>query len=70
MGDYDQAISALDQAVRLDPNDAIALRDRGFCYHRKGDFEQAIQDYDQALRLDPTDVNTSQNRALAQRQQK
>jgi tetratricopeptide (TPR) repeat protein len=50
---YDRAIADFTQAIRLDPNNANAYRERGNAYSDKGDYDRAIADYNQALRLDP-----------------
>src|SRR5262249_19747422 len=36
-GDYDKAIAAASEAMRLDPKDAIPVVNRGLAYSRKGD---------------------------------
>jgi regulator of sirC expression with transglutaminase-like and TPR domain len=44
---YDRAIQDFDQAIRLDPNNVLALNDRGTVYNSKHEYDQAIQDLDQ-----------------------
>jgi len=51
IGDY--RIRDYDQAIRLDPTNALAYYYRGYTWGVKGDSERAIADYDQAIRLDP-----------------
>ena len=51
--DYDRAIADFDQAIKLDPNCAVAYHDRGLAYRDKGDNDRAIADFDQAIKLDP-----------------
>ena len=46
----DQTIRELDEAIRLNPEDATNYINRGYTYYKKGDFEQAIADYDSAVR--------------------
>jgi tetratricopeptide (TPR) repeat protein len=46
MADYDEAI-------RLDPNYAIAFSRRGRCLRNLGDYDQALAGYTEAIRLDP-----------------
>ncbi|MBL8794608.1 MAG: tetratricopeptide repeat protein [Planctomycetia bacterium] len=53
---YDAAIRAFTQAIRLTPNFAEAHRWRGLCYFRKGDHQTAKADLDQAIGLNATDV--------------
>ena len=52
-GEYDQAISDLDEVIRLILEDATAYNSRGFCRCQKGNYDKAIADYDEAIRLDP-----------------
>ncbi len=53
-GDYDAAIDDFSEAIRLNPNSAIAYNNRGFSWARKGAHEKAINDYSEAIRHDPT----------------
>ena len=46
-----QSIYALDEAIRLTPEDATHYINRGYAYYKKGNSEQAIEDYDSAVRL-------------------
>ena len=55
--DYDGAIVDLDEAIRLDPNNASAYNSRGAAWYGKGEFDRAITDYDEALRLDPDNAD-------------
>src|SRR6266581_9699844 len=50
---YEQAISAYDQAVLLDPKDANTFYCRGFAYYKQQKYEHAIHDYSQAIALHP-----------------
>ena len=47
----DQTIRELDEAIRLNPENATNYINRGYAYSKKGDFERAIEDYDGAVRL-------------------
>ena len=51
--DYDQAIAAWDEAIRLDPNHSEAHRWRGDASLNKHEFDKALSEYDEAIRLDP-----------------
>ena len=51
--DYDQAIVAWDEAIRLDPNHSEAHRWRGDASLNKHEFDKALSEYDEAIRLDP-----------------
>ena len=52
-GDNDKAIATASEALRLNPDDAVALTNRGVAYARKGDYDQALADYDKAIRREP-----------------
>jgi tetratricopeptide (TPR) repeat protein len=52
---YDEAIADFNEAIRLDPNNAMAYRNRGATHGRKGELEQALTDLGEAIRLDPND---------------
>jgi tetratricopeptide (TPR) repeat protein len=64
-GDSDRAIADYTQAIRIDPNLAIAYCNRGLAYYKKGMYDQAIVDYNQALWLDPNDALAYDNRGAA-----
>jgi len=51
--DFDHAVAAYNEAIRLDPKSAPAYAGRGLTYHIKGDLDHAIADYSAALRLEP-----------------
>jgi len=50
-GEYDRAISDYDEAIRLNPQDAIAFYKRGFAYHYKNNHDRAFEDYKAAIQL-------------------
>ena len=52
-GDYDQAIVAWDEAIRIDPNHSKVHRWRGDASLNKHEFDKALSEYDEAIRLDP-----------------
>jgi Tfp pilus assembly protein PilF len=51
--DCDSAIASYNEALRLDPKNALALAIRGGCFVRKGSLDRALADLNEALRLDP-----------------
>jgi tetratricopeptide (TPR) repeat protein len=52
-GDYDRAIAAFDELIRLDPNHSVAHRWRGDASLNKRELDRALSEYDEAIRLDP-----------------
>ena len=44
MGQLDAAIADFSMAVELEPDNAIYVHNRGYCYRNKGDFAQACVD--------------------------
>jgi Tfp pilus assembly protein PilF len=67
-GDYDSAIAALDQAIRVDPRFAPAYRARGFAHVKKNDNDKAIADFTEAIRLKPNDEDAYRCRGRAYEQ--
>ncbi len=68
--DYDKAIADLDEAIRLDPGDALAFGNRGIAWWAKKDYDQAIADYTEAIRLDPGRALAFNNCGIAWRDKK
>src|SRR5580658_9672784 len=66
--DYDAAITAFNEAIKLDNKNAEAYSERGRAYEYKGDHDQAIADYTEAIRLDPNTAKTYGRRGVAYRE--
>jgi Flp pilus assembly protein TadD len=64
-GNFDRAIVTLTEAIRLNPNGALAFYSRGLAYGKKGDNDRAIADYNEAIRFDASDSLAFINRGLA-----
>jgi tetratricopeptide (TPR) repeat protein len=62
---YARAATDFTQAIRIDPNNKIAYRERGLMYSEQGDHDRAIADYNQAIRLDPNYAAAYMNRGSA-----
>jgi tetratricopeptide (TPR) repeat protein len=62
LGQYQRAIQDYDEAIRLDPTNAITYNIRGLAYGELGQYQRAIQDYDKAIQLDPNDAFAYYNR--------
>ena len=54
-GDPDVAASAIDRALMLNPNAALAWAVRGFVLSRRGQSDAAIEACERAMRLSPLD---------------
>lgn len=44
-GDYDHALADLNEAIRLDPKNAVAFTNRGRVYNDIGNYDRAIADW-------------------------
>ena len=53
------------QAIKLEPNNALAYSHRGTAHWHKGDNDRAIADFDQAIKLDPKNGSAYSNRGFA-----
>jgi tetratricopeptide (TPR) repeat protein len=61
----DPAFEDFEQAIRLDPKNAVAFNNRGLVYQAKGDVDRAIADFNETIRLDPTYIFAFNNRGGA-----
>jgi tetratricopeptide (TPR) repeat protein len=52
-GETDLALSDCNQAIQLDPKNAMAYHNRAAGYSAKGDCDRTIGDLDQVIQLDP-----------------
>ncbi|MEW5766199.1 MAG: tetratricopeptide repeat protein [bacterium] len=58
-GDYEEAVSVLEEAVKLDPKDAYLHLELGRVYEDMGKDTESINAYIQAIKLDPSLKNIS-----------
>jgi tetratricopeptide (TPR) repeat protein len=69
-GKYDEAIKAYDEAIRLNPNYAMAWNNNGLALGRYlGKYEEASQCFDRAIRLNPNLAVAWNNKGIALRNQ-
>jgi cytochrome c-type biogenesis protein CcmH/NrfG len=54
---YDEAITAYREAIRRDPQSAVAHYGLGVAYSRTGADDQAITAYREAIRLQPANID-------------
>ncbi|MBD2559319.1 MULTISPECIES: serine/threonine-protein kinase [Nostoc] len=64
-GNYEGAVEDFNQAIELEPQNALAYNRRGDAYYRLGDYEQAQADSSQAILLNPQDANAYFDRGFA-----
>ncbi|WP_295621763.1 tetratricopeptide repeat protein [Chamaesiphon sp. GL140_3_metabinner_50] len=53
-GDYLESLTAYNEAIQIEPDNAMAFCCRGVAYYRLGDEENAKIDYNRSIELDPT----------------
>jgi tetratricopeptide (TPR) repeat protein len=64
-GEQDKAIADHTEAIRLNPQSAIAYYNRGRAWTGKSEYDQAIADYSDAIRLDSQYTNAYIDRGLS-----
>ena len=62
--DYKQALSDMDEAIKLQPRYAGYFINRAFLRYNLDDYYGAMSDYDYAIQLEPLNVTALYNRAL------
>ena len=67
MRSYEDAITAYNEAIRLQPDFANAYVNRGLAKEKLGQHEPAIMDYSSAIKIDPEFAGAYNNRGSAQR---
>ncbi|BAT56404.1 TPR domain protein [Nostoc sp. NIES-3756] len=63
--DLTGAIADFTQAIKINPNLAVAYNDRGLARYDSGDRQAAIEDYNQAIKANPNLAVAYYNRGLA-----
>ncbi len=53
---YDKAVADYTEAIRLDPENAVAYRTRGVAYDNLEEYDRALADLTQAIQLDSNDA--------------
>jgi len=48
------------QTLRLNPNHALAYKNRGRVYFDRKDYDKAIADFEKAMQLDPNEPESKQ----------
>ena len=63
----DQALSAYDEAIKLNPNFVDLYISRGILNHRLGNFKESLVDFDTVIRLEPELTEAYINRGTVKR---
>jgi tetratricopeptide (TPR) repeat protein len=66
--DADAALADCNEALRLFPNDRVALYDRACVYDKRRDYDRAIADFSRLVELNPKDFDSLNNRGNAHQQ--
>jgi tetratricopeptide (TPR) repeat protein len=62
LGNKEEALAAYEEAIRLDPTDALAYNNKGNVLQALGQYEEARVAFDEAIRLDPTHADAYCNK--------
>jgi len=62
---YEEALVAYDQAIRLDPNSARAYNNKGFILNELTRYQEGLEAYEQSIRLDPNSADAYINKGVA-----
>src|SRR5660398_150697 len=65
LGKYQEAITAFDKALEIDPQDRTAWNNKGLALANLGKYQEAITAYDKALEIDPQDKLALINKEIA-----
>ena len=60
----EELVVAMDEALKLDPENADAYYERGKAHRRLGNLQQAIEDFSEAVRIDPAHAAAYNYRGL------
>jgi tetratricopeptide (TPR) repeat protein len=67
---YDEALTAIHQAVQLDTADAYIWYCKGLAHNEKDQYAEAVEAFNRAIKLDPLDAKSYENKAFAKQKQK
>ena len=58
-GDYDNALSSINKAIKINPTNADSYYIRGNVYQKKANYLYAIRDYQKAIKLNPNHIDAT-----------
>ena len=62
---FDEGLADCNEALRLDPNNVLALHNRAAFWLQRGELDKAIADCDEAIHFDPKCIHALVNRGTA-----
>ena len=65
LGQYSDSIKDFDEAVRLRPDNADVLINRGWANYKIARYRRAVEDFDEALRIKPDNAEAHNGRKKA-----
>lgn len=63
LGQYDRALPDYDEAIRINPDFAVALNNRAWAYYKAGRAQSGVDDVERALQLTPDSPHAYDTRA-------
>jgi tetratricopeptide (TPR) repeat protein len=63
--DFNNALTAINEAIRMEPEEINFYNYRGFIYYNLNEFQQAVNSYDFCINLNPNNRDFWNNRNLA-----
>lgn len=64
LGQFSDSIKDFDEAVRLRPDNADVLTNRGWAKYKVGRYKEAVRDFDDAIRLKPDNAEADSGREM------
>ena len=64
-GDFEGAILSYQEAIKINPNNFLAILNLGFIHNQIEQYEQAIKIYSEGIKNNPTDIQLIYNRGVA-----
>ncbi len=65
LGDFEGAILSYQEAIKINPDNFLAILNLGYIYNQIEDYELAIETYSKGIKKNPTDIQLIYNRGIA-----